>query len=398
MPDKKTDEVIMVENNSMEPLISDQFAGEPSKRALSYIQSKREEGRHIIGTYCGFAPLELFRAMGAVPAVLCAFSNKTIGVSESVLPSNLCPLIKSSYGFIISDTCPFFALSEAVVAETTCDGKKKMFELIADKKPMYVMDLPQMPDNSDARKNWARIIRNLQAFFEDTFAVRIDDSAIESEIRDSNMKNRLLEEIFSYAAMKPSYLKWTEIYDLTYLAQPATYADMKPILEDSLKKLETRKEKGFYIGNIDSPRVLITGCPVGGDALKVYRAVEESGGVIVAIDNCTGFKPFMGTISENTHDPVMALSERYMDLHCSCMSPNDRRLNKLDELIEKYRPDMVIDLILHGCHAYNIESFKVREHIKTKHNLPFLKIETDYSESDIKQIKTRVQALMEITE
>jgi benzoyl-CoA reductase/2-hydroxyglutaryl-CoA dehydratase subunit BcrC/BadD/HgdB len=388
----------MTENNTVEPLINDQFAGEPSKRALAYIQSKREEGGHVIGTYCGFAPLELFRAMGAVPAVLCAFSNRTISEAESVLPSNLCPLIKSSYGFIISDTCPFFGLSEAVVAETTCDGKKKMFELISDKKPMFVMDLRQMPDSVTARKNWAQIIRNLQAFFEDTFSVKIDDSAIESQIKDSNMKNRLLEEIFSYAAMKPSYLKWTEIYDLTFLAQPATFADIKPILDDCLNKLEMRKEKGFSIGSTDSPRVLITGCPVGGDALKVYRVVEESGGVIVAVDNCTGFKPFMGTIAEDTNDPVMALSERYMDLHCSCMSPNDRRLSKLDELIEKYRPDMVIDVILHACHAYNIESFRVREHVKTRHGLPFLKIETDYSESDIKQIKTRVQALMEISE
>ena len=380
----------------IEPLINDQFVGEPSKRALSYIQSKREKGRHVIGTYCGFAPLELFRAMGAVPAVLCAFSNKTIEAAESVLPSNLCPLIKSSYGFIISDTCPFFGISEAVVAETTCDGKKKMFELIADKKPMFVMDLPQMPDNAEARKNWAQVIRNLKAFFEKTFSVKIDDSSIEGAIRDSNRKNKALEDIFSYAVMKPSYLRWTEMYDLTYLAQPATYEDMKPILDECLHKLELRKEKGVSIGNADSPRVLITGCPVGGDALKVYRAVEESGGVIVAIDNCTGLKPFMGEIEESAGDPVMALSERYMNLHCSCMSPNNRRLDKLDELIEKYRPDMVIDVILHACHAYNIESFRVKEHVKSKHGLPFLKIETDYSESDIKQIKTRVQALMEI--
>jgi benzoyl-CoA reductase/2-hydroxyglutaryl-CoA dehydratase subunit BcrC/BadD/HgdB len=382
----------------IEPLINDQFAGEPSKRALSYIQSKREKGRRVIGTYCGFAPLELFRAMGAVPAVLCAFSDRTIEVAESVLPSNLCPLVKSSYGFIISDTCPFFGVSEAVVAETTCDGKKKMFELIADKKPMFVMDLPQMPDSGEARKNWAQVIGNLQKFLESTFSVRIDDSSIEEAIKDTNRKNKALENIFGYAAMKPCYLRWTEMYDLSYLAQPATYEDMKPILDECLHKLEVRKEKGYSIGSNDSPRVLITGCPVGGDGLKVYRAVEESGGVIVAIDNCTGFKPFMGKVEEGTGNPLMAISERYMNLHCSCMSPNNRRLDKLDELIDKYRPDMVIDVILHACHAYNIESFRVREHAKSKHGMPFLKIETDYSQSDVKQIKTRVQALIELLE
>lgn len=129
-------------NIDIEPLVNDGFAGEPLKRTLAYMQSQREKGSHVVGVYCSYAPLEIIRAMGATPAVLCAFANKTIETAETSLPSNLCPLIKSSYGFIISDTCPFFALSEAVIAETTCDGKKKMFELISQYRPMFVMDLP----------------------------------------------------------------------------------------------------------------------------------------------------------------------------------------------------------------------------------------------------------------
>ena len=102
---------------SIEPLVNDGFAGEHAKRALGYIQSQREKGKIPIGMYCSYAPMEIIRAMGGVPAILCAFANKTIAAAEAVLPANLCPLIKSSYGFIITDTCPFFALSEAVIAE-----------------------------------------------------------------------------------------------------------------------------------------------------------------------------------------------------------------------------------------------------------------------------------------
>jgi len=119
-------------NNTVELLINDEYTGEPpSKRLLAYLQSKRTKGAKIVGTYCSYAPVELIRAFDLVPATLCAFSNATVEAAEAVLPANLCPLIKSSYGFIITDTCPFFGLSEAVVAETTCDGKKKMFELIS---------------------------------------------------------------------------------------------------------------------------------------------------------------------------------------------------------------------------------------------------------------------------
>ena len=149
----------------VEPLVNDGFAGEASKRTLNYIQSQREKGKNIVGIYCGYAPLELIRAIHAAPAVLCAFSNKTIEAAEAVLPANLCPLIKSSYGFIKTDTCPLFAISEAVIAETTCDGKKKMFELISHIKPMHVMDLPQLPDQQEALNNWTVMIKKLKEFW-----------------------------------------------------------------------------------------------------------------------------------------------------------------------------------------------------------------------------------------
>ena len=131
-------------------LMNDGMDGAPAKRVLGYMQEQKEKGRRIVGIYCGYAPIELIQAMDLVPAVLCAFAEAPIASAETVLPANLCPLIKSSYGYILEGTCPFFALSEAVIAETTCDGKKKMFELAAEVKPMHVMDLPQLPDEAEA--------------------------------------------------------------------------------------------------------------------------------------------------------------------------------------------------------------------------------------------------------
>jgi benzoyl-CoA reductase/2-hydroxyglutaryl-CoA dehydratase subunit BcrC/BadD/HgdB len=64
-------------------------------------------------------------------------------------------------------------------------------------------------------------------------------------------------------------------------------------------------------------------------------------------------------------------------------------------VIDRFAPDAVIEVILHACHSYNIEAYKIMTHVKEKHNLPYLKIETDYSEGDIEQIRTRVEALFE---
>ncbi|MGD0232534.1 MAG: 2-hydroxyacyl-CoA dehydratase family protein, partial [Syntrophorhabdales bacterium] len=143
-------------------------------------------------------------------------------------------------------------------------------------------------------------------------------------------------------------------------------------------------------------RVMVTGCPIGGDSLKVLDIIEEAGGVIVALDSCSGMKPYAALIAEGTGDPVRAMAARYLLIPCSCMTPNTRRLSEIERLIQKFKPDAVIDVVLQACHSYNIESIKVGEAVRERHGLPFLKIVTDYSQSDVGQIRTRVEALLEM--
>jgi benzoyl-CoA reductase/2-hydroxyglutaryl-CoA dehydratase subunit BcrC/BadD/HgdB len=384
-------------NNTVELLINDEYTGEPpSKRLLAYLQSKRTKGAKIVGTYCSYAPVELIRAFDLVPATLCAFSNATVEAAEAVLPANLCPLIKSSYGFIITDTCPFFGLSDAVVAETTCDGKKKMFELISSYKPMHVMDLPQLPDEPEALDNWTIMIRKLRGFFEQVFERTTTEEKIEGAIRDSNLKIRKMNEVFDYVALDPPVIGWQELYDIFFLAQGASGLEMAPLFDDILGKLAKRRQHNYMHGPIGAPRVMITGCPIGGDVLKVLNIIEDIGGVIVALESCSAMKPYMSLIEEGTPDPVRALAKHYLQIPCSCMTPNTRRLQGIDRLIERFRPDAVIDLILQACHSYNVESYKLGGHIQREHGLPFLKIETDYSRGDMGQIRTRMEALLEI--
>jgi len=379
-----------------EPLMNDGLDEEPpAKRALQYVLKKKEQGWPVAGIYCGYAPIELIQALGIVPALLCAFSRVPIESAEEVLPANLCPLIKSSYGFIREGTCPFFTAADVVVAETTCDGKKKMFELISGLRPLHVMDLPQMPEQDEAKAAWRQMIVRLKSFLEQQTGRSAADSEIEEAIAWSNRKNRLARKIFEYAALHPPVISWKEIYDISFLAMPSTGPDVIPLLEEKIEKLEKRKQNGQFFGSLDAPRVLVTGCPVGGDATKIFRIIEEAGGIVVAPDSCTGTKAFNHDIEENTGDPIGAMAARYLKLPCACMTPNNGRMQALSGLIETYRPDAVIDFILQACHGYNVESRRVADHVTQNHGLPFLKVETDYSDADAGQLKTRIEALFE---
>jgi len=270
-----------------------------------------------------------------------------------------------------------------------------MFELIAEKKPLHVMDLPQVPDAIEAKNNWAAMIRKLQGFLEQTFDRKADDKQIEEAIKDSNRKNRLMRKIFGYAMLEKPVIGWNEIYDFTYLAQAATGKNIEPVINEALARLDDRVKSGYRRGVEKAPRVLVTGCPIGGDATKVFRIIEEAGGVVVGLDSCTGIKCFMNDAAENTGDPVRALADKYLSIPCSCMTPNARRVETLDRHIDAYRADAVIDVVLHACHSYNVESYRVGKFAREERKLPFLKIETDYSGADVEQIRTRVEALFD---
>ena len=90
------------------------------------IEAHKQQGKSVVGYYCLYGPTELAVAADAIPLPLCGTRQDPIEAAEQTLPRNLCPLIKSSYGFAATGTCPFFKFSDMIVADTTCDGKKKM--------------------------------------------------------------------------------------------------------------------------------------------------------------------------------------------------------------------------------------------------------------------------------
>lgn len=382
--------------SQLTPLFQDEFADFPLKRALGQVVKMRGQGAKVVGAYCSYAPVELIWAMGGVPAVLCAFSNAPIAKAEETLPTNLCPLIKSSFGFIELKTCPFFELTDAVVGETTCDGKKKMFELIEKHRPLYVMDLPQCPSNEGAVEYWRHSIAGFKKFLETRFDTAITTEALEESIVAGNTKNRLVSEIFAFGAQSPSVITWQEMYEVATYAMVSTGSETIAKLQEIVALLKERVEKGIFTSGAKAKRVLVTGCPIGGDVLKVLKIVDEEGATVVGLDNCTGLKPYTGKIEEGTGDPLMAIAKRYLEIPCACMTPNIGRTDSLQKQVALLKPDLVIDLVLQSCHTYNVEAVKVESYVRNDLGVNYLKVVTDFSAEDLGQLRTRIGAALEM--
>ena len=104
---------------------------------------------------------------------------------------------------------------------------------------------------------------------------------------------------------------------------------------------------------------------------KVVRAIEENGGWVVGYENCTGAKATEQCVEE-TGDVYDALTDKYLAIGCSCISPNDQRLKMLSQMVEEYQADGVVDVILQACHTYAVESLAIKRHVRQQHNIPYI--------------------------
>ena len=366
-----------------------------------FAERAQAQGRPIVGIMCEFTPREVILAAGGVPVCLCGGSAETIPAAERVLPANLCPLIKSTYGYFATGKNPFLNWASLVVAETTCDGKKKMFELLGAEKPMYVLELPQKSDETDAFEHWVLEIRKFQEHLAARFKVQITDAALVEAIQLMNRERSLRRGLADLMMADPPPLTGRQLLDFKSIisgieADLEQYERALQMYGQGKRTADTSAHAQSNTRHASSVRVLLTGVPLVHGAERVLELIEGCGAVVVCMENCTGLKPILEDVDLDLEpDPVRAIAKKYYHLPCSVMTPNPRRLETLRALAAKFRPQCVIELVWQACLTYDVESYQVRKLAEEELRLPYLKITTDYSPADSARITSRVEALIE---
>lgn len=375
------------------PEVFEEFA-EQRKNSFLAVKKLKDQGVPVVGAYCTYFPQEIAMAAGAATVGLCSTSDETIPVAEKDLPKNLCPLIKSSYGFAKTDKCPFFYFSDVVVGETTCDGKKKMYEYMAEFKDVFIMELPNT-QSEEALKLWKSEILRFKEYLEEKFQVEITDEKLKEAVKLQNAYRTSLKGLYEVMKHDPAPITG---YDLFKVLYGSTFKFDKGAIPGEIDALVEKIKKEYAQGKMQEkkPRILLTGCPVGGATEKVIRAVEENGGIVVAFENCTGAKSIDRLVEEEAADLYDAIARRYLQIGCSVMTPDASRLELLGRLLEEYQVDGVVEMTLQACHTYNVESLSIRRFVNGKKKIPYISVETDYSQQDIGQLNTRIAAFIEM--
>ena len=363
----------------------------------SELIAHQEKGGKVFGTFCVYVPDEIVFAADAIATGLCGGSQFWVPGGEKVLPTNTCPLIKASVGARLDRTCPFFRIADMYVGETTCDGKKKAWEILAGDVPVHVMDLPQMKRAKDVEK-WADEIKEFKAVVEKETGNEVTAEKLGAAIKMINDKRRALARLYDFRKNEKLPISGNDcllISQIAFYDDPSRFAQMTNRLCDELEK---RVAEGVSVFAEGTKRIMLTGTPLAIPNWKLHNIIETSGGAVVCEEMCTGtryFERLVDETKETLDEQIAAIADRYMGINCACFTPNTARIDDIIRLAKEYKVDGVIDVNLKFCSLYDTEGYSVEKALKEA-GIPVLGIETDYVDSDAEQLRTRISAFLEM--
>ena len=371
--------------------------GEVHGLRIRELMDAKAQGRLVIGSYCVFVPEELVLAVDGVAVGLCAGAEFNFEAAETLLPRNTCSLIKAAFGFKLGKVCPYLEASDVVVGENTCDGKKKAYEILAPLvKDLYVMDLPQTKSESGKALLKAEY-RKFIAKLEKVSGKKITVSSLKKAVETVNAKRNAVKRLAAIRAADPAPISGLDallVNQVFFHDDPVRFTDSVNKLCD---ELELRVKKGTGVFPKGTTRVVISGCPMAVPNWKVPVLVESSKAVIVGEESCVGERGsrWLTEVKGNTVDEILdSITERYFNIDCAVFTPNPSRCDYVKEMTKKLHAQGVIHYSLQFCQPYIMESGPVEKELE-KSGIPTLRLETDYSQEDTGQLKTRIEAFVE---
>lgn len=364
-----------------------------SKR-LDELQLTKEKGVKVVGSFCSLVPEEFILAAGAMPIRLCTGFYGTTLAAEEVMPRLFCPLVKSSIGFFLGQS-KLFRVVDIIIVPTTCDCKKRLGEVFAEMKPAWALEVPHNTEAPQARKLWLEELKLLKEHLEQLTNNRIGEKELRGAIDLCNRKRTVVRRLRALGASLPNVAGNILLtIHLSYYDDAERWCERAETLCAELE----RKKVGQVLDDDFSPRVLLAGSSIIMPNWKLPRIIEDAGGVIVCDDLCSGTKGVYDPVQAQDwtiDDMIIAIAERSLTINCPCFTPNIGEINRILRFVEDFQVDGVVYHVLQGCHPYSFETRAVETALKRR-NIPMIKIDTDYSREDVEQIRTRIEAFLEM--
>lgn len=355
---------------------------------LPFLQEAKQNGQPIVGLFCEFIPRELILAAGAIPVFLGCPNSLDSDQSCADVEQSVCPLVKNTLQNLIDHENPLLELVDLLIAETTCDAKRKMFEIAAQQYPVHVVEVPKKTNEPVAFAYWLDELNTLKRKLEELTGKRITNQALQHAIERMNEDRSLRRQVASMAKHTPPLLSGCEILEARSLVSMV-------LCDHMAYRMLLRWAKTRPSPYTESPRLLVTGVPHAYGAEAIVGLLEENGAVVVAQETCTGLKPIMDDVQIHG-DPLENIASKYLEIPCACMTPNANRKTMLGKIIQEFQPHGIVELVWNDCHNYAMEAILVKKYIDENTDLPYITLAADDLTGDPERIQTRISAFLDL--
>jgi benzoyl-CoA reductase/2-hydroxyglutaryl-CoA dehydratase subunit BcrC/BadD/HgdB len=370
------------------------------------IREKKKAGKKVIGYTCMFAPIELILAADAIPVRIGSGWYDAAKIGDRIMPVEVCPVIRSTVGAKMVGVSPYLELSDVIINPLTCDGKSKLSEILSDYNTVWYMVPPRVKDDPQSLTLWKEEIHVIKGKIEELTGTKITRKKLKSAIEVMQRATKAFRRLQELRKGLPII----NGRDAMLVNQTSMWDDIKrwtEKTEELCEELEKRVEQKKYATHPDTSRVMVIGTPMlWPDSWKVPNLIEESNpkGVLVVDELCSGdrilYDP-VGVDEWTMSDMLDAISERYiMASTCPCFTSehgNEDRLNWIMDRLKEYKVDGVIYYVIRGCILYAMEYARIKR-ILDRLNIPVYYLDTEYTREDVGQMKTRIEAFLEMLE
>lgn len=360
---------------------------------------RKQESAKTIGTFCVMVPEELIYAAGAVPVRLCSGSYTAYSIGDDFVPRDACPLVKAVSGSFHTHASPVYDNCSIMVIPVTCDCKKKIAGMLGEMRKTVVLQVPPVKDEDADIEQYLKELYRLVPALEETTGQKITSQALAESINAVGYAQYEMSRFLKYRRYEPALLHGAQVMAVmnayAYMTASSWAGQMHRLNEEMEMRLRQKK----FVGKAKQPRILVTGSPIAFPNLKIPLLIEEMGGMLVADETCFGERALSDPLSvrDNSFDGMMrALAGRYIrPCTCPVFVNNSQRIYRIRQMIRMHKVQGVIYHVLRGCLVYDYE-YQVLEEELGKYGIPIIRVESDYNEEDVEQLRIRIEAFIEL--
>lgn len=360
---------------------------------------QKPDNMKSIGTLCVMVPAELIYAAGAMPVRLCSGSYTAYSIGDDYIPRDACPLVKAVMGFGKMKVLPAFDHCSLLVAPVTCDCKKKLAGVIDSVKNTVPLHVPPLKKEDADTEVFLKELYRLIPILEKETGAQVTAKSLAEGINMVGNAQYEMSEFMKFRRLTPALMSGTQVMAVmnAYSYMPVNlWAEQMHRLNGEMKQ---RLEQGYFVSRKNQPRILVTGSPIAFPNIKVPLLIEEMGGVFAADETCMGERGLYDPVSviDPSFDGMMrALASRYTK-PCTCpvFVDNSQRIYRIKQMIKEHKIQGVIYHVLRGCLVYDYE-YQLMEEAMGKLDIPIIRVESDYNEEDVEQLRIRIEAFIEL--